>query len=144
MLPVVLLLLRKALPFLTVAILLAAGYDGWFFYARWRAARETERLIQAQEAEDARRTIDMLGGGKLKILNFYVSPGAIRRGEHANICYGVYGAKSVRIEPPVEELHPAVARGFPVSPSSSTEYRLVAEDGLGHTATEVSLLQVAR
>src|SRR5438034_4510776 len=102
-------LLRKALPFLAVALLAAAAYDGWFFYSRWRGAREAERMSRAQEAEEARRTIDGLGGGQLKILNFYANPGVIRRGEHANICYGVYGAKLVRIEPAVKELHPAVA-----------------------------------
>src|SRR5258707_9415796 len=132
MLSVVLPLLRKALPFLTVAIFAAAAYDGWFFYSRWRDAHETERTTQAMEVEEARRTIDMLGGGRLKILNFYASPAAIRRGEHANICYGVNGAKSVRIEPPVEELHPAMSHCLQVSPSRSTEYKLVAEDSSGH------------
>ena len=136
-------LLRKALPFLTVAVLLAAAYDGWYFYSRWRDGRETERTRQAKEAEQARRTIDMLGGGQLKILTFYATPGAIRRGEHANICYGVYGAKSIRIEPPVEELHPAVSHCLQVSPTSSTEYKLVADDGAGHTTSERFVLQVA-
>jgi len=135
-------LLRKALPFLTVAIFAAAAYNGWFFYSRWRDAHETERTSQAMEVEEAQRTINMLGGGRLKILNFYASPNAIRRGEHANICYGVYGAKSVRIEPPVE-LHPAIQHCLQVSPSRSTEYKLVAEDSLGHTATEGLVLQVA-
>jgi hypothetical protein len=135
-------LLRKALPFLTVAIFAAAVYDGWFFYSRWRDAHETERTSQAKEAEEARRTINMLGGGQLKILSFYASPVAIQRGEHANICYGVYGAKSVRIEPLVEELHPAVSHCLQVSPSRSTEYKLVAEDRLGHTAIQSLVLQV--
>lgn len=136
-------LLRKVLPFLTVAILAFAAYDGWVFYSRWRDARETERMRQAKEAEQARRTIDMLGGGQLKVLSFYASPGTIRRGEHASICYGVYGAKSVRIEPPVEELHPALAYCLQVSPPKSTEYKLVAQDGSGHTATERFVLHVA-
>ena len=135
-------LLRRALPFLTAAILAAVAYDGWFFYSRGLRAREAERTTQAKEAEEARRTIDMLGGGQLKILNFYASPGSIRSGEHANLCFGVYGAKSVRIEPPVEALHPAVAHCLQVSPSRSTEYKLVAEDGLGHTVTQGFVLQV--
>jgi hypothetical protein len=135
-------LLRKALPLLSVAILAAVAYDGWFFYSRWRDARRTERMSREQDAENARRTIDMLGGGQLKILNFSASPGSIRRGEHANICYGVYGAKSVRIEPPIEQLHPAVSHCLQVSPSSSTEYKLVGEDSLGHAATANFVLQV--
>jgi hypothetical protein len=84
----------------------------------------------------------MLGGGQLKILSFYASPGAIRRGERANICYGVYGAKSVRIEPPVQALYPAIAYCLQVSPSRSTEYKLVAEDGSNHTVTQSLALRV--
>ena len=59
-------LLRKALPFLIVAILAAGLYDGWIFYSRWRAAGDIERKSEAKKAEEARRTIDMLGGGGLK------------------------------------------------------------------------------
>jgi hypothetical protein len=136
-------LLRKALPFLLVWIFIAAAYDGWVFYSRWRHGRETEQTNQAKEAEEARKTIDMLGGGQLKILNFYASPGSIRRGEKANVCYGVFGAKSVRIDPPVEELHPAVAHCLQVSPAKTTEYKLVAEDGAGHSAIQAFVLQVA-
>jgi hypothetical protein len=137
-------LLRKSLPFLFVATLAVVAYDGWFFYSRWHNARETERMRQAEEAEQARRTIDLLGGGQLKILNFYATPGTIRRGGHASICYGVYGAKSVRIEPLPEELHPAIAHCLQVSPSESTEYKLVVEDGSGHTARQSFTLRVAR
>jgi hypothetical protein len=135
-------LLRRVLPFLSVAVLAALAYDGWIFYSRWREAREAERVSRAKKAEDARRTIDLLGGGQLKILNFYASPGAIRRGERANICYSVYGAKSVRIEPPVQALYPAIAYCLQVSPSRSTEYKLVAEDGANHTATRSLELRV--
>jgi len=84
----------------------------------------------------------MLGGGQLKILNFYASPATIRRGERASICYGVFGAKSVRIEPPVESLHPAVSYCWQVSPSRSTEYTLVAEDGSGHSVKQSFVLPV--
>ena len=124
---------HKARPFLTVALLVFVVYDAWIFYSRWRDAREAERMSQAEEAEQARRTIDMLGGGGLKILNFYATPSVIRRGQRANVCYGVYGAQSVRIEPPVEKLRPAVARCIQVSPPGTTTYKLVAEDGSGHT-----------
>ena len=99
-------------------------------------------MRQAKEAEEARRSPDALGGGQLKILNFYANPRTIRRGARANICYGVYGAQSVRVEPAVEELHPAVQHCFQVSPPESTEYKLVAEDGSGHTAIQSFVLQV--
>jgi hypothetical protein len=135
-------LLRKALPFLIVAIFIAAAYDGWIFYSRWNYAREAERSRQAKEAADAQRTIDLLGGGELKILDFYASPGSIRRGRQATICFGVFGAKSVRIEPQVEQLRPATMHCLQVSPSKSTEYKLIADDGAGHTATGHLTLKV--
>ena len=134
---------RKAALFLAVPILVFAVYDVPIFYSRWRYKRNEERATRAAEVEEARRTIAMLGGGELKILNFY-GTNAIHRGEHGMICYGVYGAKSVRIEPPVEKLQPAVAHCLQVSPSVTTEYKLVAEDGTGHTATKELTIQVGR
>ena len=136
-------LLRKAMPYLLVAILVAAAYDGWVFYSRWRDKHATEQQEKVQEADDAKRTIDRLGGGQLKILHFYASPSPLRRGTPATMCFGVYGAKSVRIEPLSDELHPAVSHCMQVSPLKSTEYKLVAEDGAGHTATQSITLQVA-
>jgi hypothetical protein len=138
--------LRKALPFLTVAIAIGAAYDAWIFYSRWHDARTTEHQNEHQnqekKAEDDGRIIGKLGGGQLKILDFYSDPGAIHRGQKANICYGVYGAKSVRMEPPAGDLHPALTYCLQVTPSKSTEYKLVAEDGEGHTATQSFVLRV--
>lgn len=135
-------LVRKAQILLLVAIVAGAVYNAWFFYSRWSDKRESERQAKIKESEDAQKTIDALGGGRLKILNFYANPGIIRRGGHANICYGVYGAKSVRMEPPDRSLRPAVAHCFEVSPAKTTEYKLVAEDGSGHTTTERFTLRV--
>ncbi len=136
-------MLRKAALFLIVPILVLAFYDAPIFYSRWRYKRNEERATQAIKAEQARRTIAMLGGGELKILNFY-GTNAIRRGGHGTICYGVYGAKLVRIEPPVEKLQPALAHCLQVAPSVTTTYKLVAEDGTGHTATQELTIQVGR
>ena len=136
-------LLRKAALFLIVPILVFAVYDVPIFYSRWHYTRHEERAMRAAKEDEARRTIAMLGGGELKILNFY-GTNAISRGEHGMICYGVYGAKSVRIEPPVEKLQPAVAHCLQVSPSVTTEYKLVAEDETGHTATKELTIRVGR
>lgn len=135
--------LRKMLPLTTVLLLAAVAYDGWLFYSRWRAARATEQTIQARKIDADRRTIDMLGGGQLKILNFYASPSSLRPGQHANLCYGVYGATSVKLEPAVEDLHPAVAYCMQVSPSRTTDYQLIATDEAGHTASQKILVRVA-
>jgi hypothetical protein len=137
-------LIRRALPSLTIAVLVALAYDGWIFYSRWRSAREGEEQRQAEEARRARQTIEMLGGTDFRIINFYASPRAIRRGEQAQLCFGVYGAKRVRIEPGIGEVHPAVSNCLPVGPRNDTEYKLTAEDGAGHTATASAAIQVGR
>ena len=132
------------MPLLALATLAVVLYDGWIFYSRWRDRREGDRQEKMAEAERAKKTIDMLGGGRLRILNFYASPGEIRKGEHTNICYGVYGAQSVRIEPLSETLHPSVSYCLQVSPAADTSYTLVAEDGKGHSERQTFELHVAR
>ena len=134
--------LRRALPFLPVAIAAAVIYDGWIFYLRWSDARNAERARAEKEAQDTRKTLEMLGGDSLKILDFYASPAVIRRGGHADLCFGVNGAKDVRIEPFVEKLHPALSYCLQVVPRKDTEYKLIAKDGAGHTATQSVRLTV--
>jgi hypothetical protein len=137
-------LLRKLMPLLALATLCAVLYDGWIFYGRWRGRREGARQEKEAEADRARRELDMLGGDGLRILNFYASPGAIKRGEHANLCYGVNGAQAVRIEPLSEALRPAMAHCLQVSPRADTAYTLVAEDGKGKSIRQTFELRVTR
>lgn len=134
--------LRRAAPYLTVAAILAVAYDGWIFYSRWNYIRDAKRAEARQQAEDARRTLELLGGDHLKIIAFYASPGAIRRGQRSLICYGVNAAERVRMEPPVEQLHPALSRCFQVSPLRDTDYKLIAEDRAGHTVTQSLTVRV--
>jgi hypothetical protein len=136
-------LLRRALPYLTVVIVIAVVYDGSIFYSRWRAARDGEKATASKEAEDARRIVDALGGDRLKILDFYASSGTVRRGQKATICYGVNAAESVHIDPPVEQLHPALSNCFQVAPGHDTEYKLTAADRAGHTLSQSLAIRVA-
>ena len=135
-------LLRRALPFLAVALCAAIAYDIWVFYSRWAGARQAERARQEQAAIAARHELELLGGDRFKILDFYASPPVIKAGQHANLCFGVTGAQTVRLDPPVETLHPALSYCFSVAPSKSTEYKLTASDAAGHSATATCLLQV--
>jgi hypothetical protein len=123
---------RRALPYLMLVILVAAIYDGWIFYSRWSSARALEQKRIAAETDRDRKTVEMLGGDQLKILNFYATPASVRAGSQSLICFGVNSAKNVRIEPPVEELHPAISHCFQVAPKHDTEYTLTADDGAGH------------
>jgi hypothetical protein len=119
-------------------------YDGAIFYSRWSEAREGKRAEEAQEAERARKTLALQGGDGLRIVSFYASPGAIRSGESANLCYGVSGAAQVRLEPAVEKVWAAQSRCFAVSPRADTEYKLTAEDSAGRAVSQSFLLKVTK
>ncbi|HUD98215.1 MAG TPA: hypothetical protein VMR62_01480 [Bryobacteraceae bacterium] len=137
-------LLRRALPLIAVAMLAAVAYDLWIFYSRWHSAREGERARQAEQARRDRETIEMLGGTDFRIINFYAVPQTIKQGSHARLCFGVYGAKRVSIEPEVGDLHPAVTDCLDVAPQKDTEYKLTAEDGAGHTVRASLSIKVVR
>jgi|HubBroStandDraft_6_1064221.scaffolds.fasta_scaffold1841572_1 hypothetical protein len=137
-------LLRQIIPYVTVLIVVAVCYDGWIFYSRWSSARAVEQERTRAEADRDRKTVEMLGGDQLKILAFYASPPTIRAGGQSLICFGVNSAKNVRIDPPVQELHPALSRCFPVTPAHDTEYTLTADDGAGHSAKQTLTLRVIR
>ncbi len=74
-------------------------------------------------------------GSAVRILQFYANTREVIEGERAVVCYGVQNAESVRLEPPVEELTPAVNRCFSIMPTASATYRLVAS---GAGGSEVS------
>jgi len=135
--------LRRVLPFLSIAIIIGLAYDGWIFYGRRRDAGSAAKADAAKEAQDDRSIVDALGGDRLKILDFYASPPAIRRGQHSMICYGVNAAQTVRIDPPVEKLHPAVSHCLQVTLQRTTEYKLTAADSAGHTLSQSLTIQVA-
>jgi hypothetical protein len=132
------------LPWVATMVVAAAVYDGSIFYSRWSRERDSERTQAREEVERARRTLELLGGNELRIMNFYASPGVIRPGSHATICYGVNGAKKVRIQPPVEEVWPAMSHCLQVTPRKDTEYTLTAEDAAGHSVSQSFVLRVAR
>lgn len=121
-----------------------AIYDGAIFYSRWSQTREGEQKQARVEAERARKTLELMGGDELRITSFYASPGVIRSGEKANLCYGVNGANKVRLEPPVEEVWPSQTHCLQVSPRADTTYKLTAGDAAGHAVSQSFLLKVTR
>ena len=126
-------MLRRILPVLSVAVIAAIAYDGWIFYSRWKSRRDGEAAEKAEETRRAQQSIDLLGGTKFRIINFYASPRTVRHGEKTELCFGVYGAKKVQILPDLGELHPAVSDCQQISPLRDTQYELAAQDGAGHT-----------
>lgn len=134
--------MRTLLPYMTAVLAIAAIYAGWTIFSRWDANRESERAAKQAEAQADKRIVERLGGGKLKILAFWPEPGEVRPGGRALVCYGVASAKSVRIDPHIEDITPALNRCLEVFPKHTTEYKLTAEDAQGHTATESIVVRV--
>jgi hypothetical protein len=115
-----------------VFILIAALYAGWIFYSRWRDDVAAQRAAAVQEAERARKDVELNGGTQLKITMLYASPGVVRKGQTAQICYGVVNAKNVAFVPPIEGVWPSMNRCVTISPKKSVTYTLSASDGAGH------------
>lgn len=124
--------------------LIGAAYDGWIFYDRWQSDRDAERAHADAEAERARKTIAAIGGADFGIRSFYASPPVIHRGETASLCYSVFGATTLRLDPPLAEVYPTFNHCIQASPGKDTEFTLTAADAAGHTATAKLVLKVAR
>jgi hypothetical protein len=134
--------LRYLVPLLGLAVLIGAIYDGAIFYSRWNANRKARQAQTAWETDQARKTIEMVGGGGLKIISFYAAPGVVKRGGSTSICYGVTGAKTVRLEPAINAVWPSMSRCMRASPGKDTTYKLTAEDGAGHSISESFMVKV--
>lgn len=59
-------------------------------------------------------------GKKSEIAQFYAAQGVLARGEHTVICYGTRNVINVRLNPPDEDLVPALNRCFAISPGKTT------------------------
>jgi|ERR1700674_836402 hypothetical protein len=131
-------------PFLYTSILMVAAlfYVGWVFTARRQEAREIEERAQEQRKTEASRTYEVLGGNRFEILDFYAVPGAIHRGDSAQLCYGVSNAKTIKLEPQTGAVWPSLSRCVNVAPKKDTTYTLTAEDGQGNTRTATLTVQV--
>jgi hypothetical protein len=133
---------RKMIPVTSAILVLVILYVGWIFYSRRSDAREADEQAKAAEAKNAQYTIDKYGGGRVKVLAFSLSSGAIRKGQSVQLCYGVANAKNVKIEPPVGDIWPSMQRCVDVAPKKDTTYVLTADDGQGHTDTAQLAIKV--
>ena len=83
-----------------------------------------------------------IGSDGLKIVTFYAAPSAVKRGAHTDLCYGVAGAKTVKLEPVVDEVWPSMSRCVQASPRATTQYTLTAEDSDGLSASKSVTVRV--
>jgi hypothetical protein len=121
---------------------LAVLYVAWVLVARWNENRRLEQAAAARRAQAEKAIAEVYRGGQLKILNFYVTPGVIHRGQKALVCYGVVNARTVKLDPAVEQVYPSISRCFEVAPERDTRYTLTAEDATRQTTRESFVLQV--
>lgn len=139
-------LARKSLRLTVLLFVVALCYSGWFIFYRLQENREYQN--QVREKEDAKKTaadrstVELLGGNRFEILNFYGSPGIIRRGDSAQLCYGVSNAKSVRLDPPAGSVWPSLSRCVSVAPAKDTTYTLTATDAAGNTTSQSLTIKV--
>src|SRR5262249_47413646 len=98
---------------------------------------ERERSKRQHERDQA--TIEQLGGSELAIETLYANA-EIRRGETAQICYGVANAKTVTLEPQANPVWPSHSRCVEVKPAKTTTYTLTVTGADGKTlAREVTV-----
>lgn len=133
-------LVRFGFVLLTIAVVYTAG----LFISRWMANREIEQQIKTRQAQAYRPYPGTEGVTSVKILQFYAAPNVLSPGERSSLCYSVYLAKSVRLDPPVEEIEPSLNRCLPVTPKRDTRYTLTAVGEDGKTATASIEVKVAR
>ncbi len=81
-------------------------------------------------------------GASVHITQFYARSGEMTAADRNLICYGVVNAKSVWIEPAVENLEPSANRCFPVQPERDTTYTLSAEGIDGRRASASFAIRV--
>src|SRR4051812_12160560 len=126
-------LLRKLPPFTSAAVIIALLYVGWTFFSRWQEGRSLKEDPARQQAEDARKTIQAYGNGRVKIMNFTISPGVVGHGEKVSICYGVSDAKTVAIDPkPHGGGWPSFAPCVEPRPKKTTTHTFTANDAPSH------------
>lgn len=113
---------------------------GWIFFSRWWQNRSFEyRARQARtekQREEDRATLEQMGGNELAILNFYATPGVVRRGENVQLCYGVANTKTVKLEPQPNPVWPSYSRCVDVTPAKTTTYTLTITDAAGNAKSQ--------
>jgi hypothetical protein len=137
---------RKSLRASGILFVVALCYAGVFALSHYRENQQIGQQIRtkqdAKRADEDRRAVGFLGGNRFEILTFYASPEVIRRGETAQLCYGVSYAKSVRIDPPAGSVWPSASRCIEVGPTRDATYTLTATDPSGNSTKQVLTIKV--
>lgn len=133
-------LLKNPLLYSSAVLVVALLGVVFVMLSRWQDRRNIERKAAQEHAEKQdeqdRMAVEQMGGKEFAILSFYANPKEIRRGESAQLCYGVANAKTVTLEPQPNAVWPSVAHCVDVSPNKSTTYTLTIADAAGKTESQ--------
>lgn len=128
--------LRAILPYTTVLTVIVALYVAWILYSRHEEAVKAEAAAQEQRQTAEKRVNDQIfGSGEVTFTTFEAADATLTPGQKTELCYGVVNAKSVKIEPAVEQIKPSSRHCMEVSPRKTTTYTITADDGAGHSKT---------
>ena len=136
---------KNPLVYSSLLILVVAAYVGWILLSRHQENRAYEQRAEQAQAQKQRESdqaaIEQLGGSDLAIQMLYATP-SIRRGETAQICYGVANAKTVTLEPQSGKVWPSHNLCVDVKPLKSTAYTLVATAADGKNVSQQVTIEV--
>ena len=126
-------------------LIIVAIYVGWISFSRWNGNRQIDERArqnaEQKQREQDRNTVEQMGGSDLAIQAFY-GHREIRRGETAQLCYGVAYAKKVTLVPQSSPVWPSYSRCVDVTPTKTTTYILTASDDAGHSVTQTCTVKV--
>ena len=130
----------------TGALIVAlAIYMGWIVFSRWNENRAIERhardVATEKQREQDKNTVEQMGGSELAIQSFYGNS-TIKRGQTAQLCYGVANAKKVTLEPQSSPVWPSYSHCVDVTPNKTTTYTLSASDTTGHLVSQTFTVKV--
>lgn len=135
--------LRALLPYTTAALIVAALYVAWTFYSRYESNRKAQEAIQAEKEQARKRVVEQIyGSGEIKFTTFGADSGVLKRGETTQLCYGVVNAKTVKLDPPVEQAKPTYYHCVEIAPKTTTTYTITAADGKGNSKSQSITVQV--
>jgi hypothetical protein len=137
---------RNPLLYSSLILFCVAAYVVFVLFTRHESARLYEEQNKARQdaqrrADDA-AAVEQLGGSDLAIRGFYVSPGVVRPGQPAQLCYDVANATQVALDPPVGAVWPSHSRCLNVAPQKTTTYTLTITGSSGKTASQTAELRV--
>ena len=138
-------LFRNPFVYSSLLILIVAVYVGWIIFSRHQNTRLYEqRAADAQAKKQRERdqaAIEQLGGNELAIQMLYATR-LVRRGEAAELCFGVSNATTVTLEPESGKIWPSHNLCIDVKPVKTTIYTLTATGADGKSVSQQVKVEV--